>query len=158
MSKLCSKCKIQKDESCFGIKPALYDGLNLWCKTCANKASIKYRANLTPEKKAKIRFHQREYKNSIKGKLRGRDWAYKRKFGITLDQYNAMFQKQNGNCLICEVNQSILKYKLHIDHNHKTNKVRGLLCAECNRALGLMKDDLNIIMRAFNYIKEKDGK
>ena len=44
---------------------------------------------------------------------------------------------------------------LHIDHDHKTGKVRGLLCHGCNTAIGLMKDDVNILTKAIEYLKKE---
>ena len=77
----------------------------------------------------------------------------KKKYGITLEQYNQMFTNQNGNCAICGRNQSEFKTSLNIDHCHKTNKIRGLLCSNCNTALGLFNDDNVLLQKAINYNK-----
>lgn len=60
----------------------------------------------------------------------------KRLYGIDLNEYNRMFQIQGGCCAICKRHQSEFKYALHVDHNHKTKRVRGLLCWKCNSNVG----------------------
>ena len=77
-----------------------------------------------------------------------------KKHGITLDRYNDLFAQQKGKCAICGTHESQLSKKgLAIDHDHETNKVRGLLCGNCNRALGFFKDDIKNLKRAIRYIQ-----
>jgi hypothetical protein len=60
-------------------------------------------------------------------------------------------EKQNNTCAICG---NINTYKsMNVDHNHTTGEIRGLLCHTCNKALGLFKEDLNILTSACNYLK-----
>ncbi len=72
----------------------------------------------------------------------GRERAYAqktfRKYGILLDDYEKMLATQKGHCAICP--RKPLKKRLNIDHNHKTGKVRGLLCFPCNYAVGMLGD------------------
>lgn len=63
-----------------------------------------------------------------------RDLHYRKKYNITLIQYEQMFEAQGGVCAICGKPPG--KHALHVDHNHVTGKVRGLLCFSCNGALG----------------------
>ena len=74
--------------------------------------------------------------------------------GITKEQYQAVFESQDGLCAICEQppkdNES-----LAMDHNHNTNEFRGLLCKECNRALGLFGDNIDTLINAVNYLKQR---
>ena len=60
-----------------------------------------------------------------------------RDYGITIEQYNEMFEKQKGLCIICKKKSN---KTLHVDHNHKTKEVRGLLCYRCNSAIGYLDD------------------
>lgn len=61
------------------------------------------------------------------------------RYGVTLEDYSKMLEKQNFCCAICGKNQSEFKKALHVDHNHKTNKVRALLCWKCNYYLGIFE-------------------
>lgn len=56
-----------------------------------------------------------------------------KKYGITLRERQRMFKDQKGCCAICGKHESEFKRKLHVDHNHKSKQVRGLLCFMCNR-------------------------
>ena len=87
-------------------------------------------------------------------KLRQRKKELKRKYGITLEQYNQMFADQNGNCGICKRNQSEFTIALCVDHCHATGAVRGLLCMGCNTALGHLNDDPELVQSALNYLRK----
>ena len=78
----------------------------------------------------------------------------KRLYNLEPQQYNEMFQKQKGCCAICFSHNSNLKQGLCIDHCHKSEKVRKLLCNKCNQALGLFNEDINIMQTAIEYIKK----
>jgi hypothetical protein len=81
-------------------------------------------------------------------KIRNSD--LKKLYGITLDEYNAMSAAQGGKCCICEE----VEKTLCVDHDHKTGKVRALLCKACNVALGMFKDDVTIVANAARYLDE----
>lgn len=80
-----------------------------------------------------------------------------RNYGITLDDYERMLEEQQGKCRICLgegfVMASHHKMKLVVDHCHATGVVRGLLCHNCNRALGLLQDSTESLERALDYLK-----
>lgn len=78
--------------------------------------------------------------------------AYVRKsrYGLTPDQYSAMVSDQNSNCAICKAH-----YKLVVDHDHETGKVRGLLCHSCNRSLGGFKEDQAVLLQAIGYLQKR---
>lgn len=82
-------------------------------------------------------------------------WKYhlKRRFGITVEEYDAMLQKQNRVCYVCKNTQ---KRRLHVDHNHKTGAIRRLLCSGCNSALGHVREDIDRLTGLINYIREFD--
>jgi hypothetical protein len=96
-----------------------------------------------------------------KQRIYERKLDYRKKYGITLEQYNAMFANQNGCCLICNKHQKVLEKGLAVDHCHTTGKVRGLLCSNCNLMLGLAKDKTEILSNAIRYLntiaKDKNG-
>src|SRR5690606_5587543 len=74
-----------------------------------------------------------------------------REYGITLDDYFAMLERQGGVCAICH-QECQTRNSLAVDHCHETGRVRGLLCNRCNRALGLLRDDPEVIRRAASYL------
>ena len=74
----------------------------------------------------------------------------KRKYGISLSQYDELFEAQNGLCAICCKTQK--KKRLAVDHNHETGEIRGLLCDKCNRAIGLLGDSIGNLTRAIDYL------
>lgn len=71
----------------------------------------------------------------------------KSRYGITEVMYRKMIDIQNNECLICSAPAAV------IDHDHKTNEVRGILCAGCNRGLGAFKDSAESLMRAAAYLR-----
>ena len=76
--------------------------------------------------------------------------AYKRKsnYKITTKEYNNLVVQQKSKCATCpNVNK-----KLHVDHCHETGKVRGLLCSNCNTALGLVKENISTLTNLISYI------
>lgn len=81
-----------------------------------------------------------------------------RRRGITLDQLLAMEEQRNSRCDICGKEETVIGAhgavkSLSIDHDHKTGLVRGLLCNNCNRALGLFGDDAELLLMAVAYLK-----
>lgn len=75
-------------------------------------------------------------------------------YGITLEEHGKMFKKQKGKCIGCLRHQSKLTRVLGVDHDHKTGKVRGLLCNDCNQVLGRAKDDVKILKRLIKYLNK----
>ena len=68
--------------------------------------------------------------------------------------YDSMLESQNGVCKICNSSETGRGDQWFVvDHCHKTNKIRGLLCNTCNRALGLFKDDISYLEQAIHYLK-----
>jgi DNA anti-recombination protein RmuC len=90
-------------------------------------------------------------------KLRGAENHLKRVFGITLKQYRQMFKDQDGCCAICGISHNKLKVKLHVDHDHTTGKIRGLLCSICNISLGGFRDSPEILQKAIEYLIKHKG-
>lgn len=80
--------------------------------------------------------------------------ALRSNYGISLEEYNELLAKQNGKCAICEKESEFTKThsKLGVDHDHKTGKVRGLLCHRCNVGIGFLAEDLNRIYKVLDYL------
>jgi hypothetical protein len=90
--------------------------------------------------------------NPGKVKLYNKKSGLKRFYGITVEEYDLLFNKQEGKCLICDKHQSEFKRAFDVDHNHKTGIIRGLLCGGCNLLIGNAKEDVNILAQAINYL------
>lgn len=83
-----------------------------------------------------------------------RDGAYKRDFGISLNEYEALLNSQNGSCSICKSPETGLNTNhFAVDHDHESGRVRGLLCSGCNLGLGKFKDDPKLLRRAVEYLE-----
>jgi prolyl oligopeptidase PreP (S9A serine peptidase family) len=78
----------------------------------------------------------------------------KYEYGITLDQYNEMFKEQEGKCAICQRHQNKLTRTLCVDHNHKTNKVRALLCVTCNTDVSVVENRLEEMTNYLNKYRK----
>lgn len=104
-----------------------------------------YRAKLQADRRA---FHAR---HPEKGRQYARAYSFRKRFGITVEEYDAMVAAQGGRCAICR-GENTRGVRLPVDHNHKTGKVRGLLCERCNLALGQFGDDPQLLERAIAYL------
>jgi dCMP deaminase len=71
-------------------------------------------------------------------------------YGLTIAQYDIMSERQGNVCAICKQTEPV--GNLVVDHDHKTGKVRGLLCNKCNRAIGSLQDDISVIRSASLYL------
>ncbi len=135
--KVCYRCKKKKPISGFSKNKSQPDGYQLYCKPCKQEK-------------------QREYYTSDKGRLHIRKMNLKWTYGITLEQYNEMFEQQNGVCAICgKLETAILNNavkRLSVDHNHKTGKVRALLCHTCNMYVGMVENK-QLVKRINKYLK-----
>lgn len=96
--------------------------------------------------------HYKKYKDRILNDVKAKDSYYKRKYGITFDRYNEMLKEQNGVCAICF--KPPKNRRLAVDHNHKSGKVRKLLCWMCNNVLGRWYDNPQRFERAAEYLRE----
>lgn len=84
--------------------------------------------------------------------------AIQKKYNLTIEDYYELLKQQQGNCAICNTNLLKQTRKPHIDHDHKTNTVRGLLCANCNMGIGHLRDDYRICLNAVMYLKRHNDK
>jgi hypothetical protein len=131
------------------------------CKQCKAEQHRQWRAkdpehvkewhreyNQMPERKAAHTNRQRHYYYKDP---QGRRARAMREKGLSVDEYDAMLARQNGVCAICG---TVCKSgrALAVDHDHITGEVRGLLCMNCNRAIGWLNDDPDLIMRAAEYV------
>ena len=144
--KQCSKCAHYLDWDCFARRKL--DGkvyLRSSCKACNKITTDKWIEN-------NKEYYQKLKKESQK-LLHHNHKKYERR-GITKEQYDIVFEAQEGLCAICKQPPKNT-HALAMDHNHKTNEFRGLLCKECNRALGLFCDNIDVLTNAVIYLKER---
>ena len=84
---------------------------------------------------------------------RRREYLLKQRFGITESEYHDLLEKQHGACALCGSSDPKGRWdRLHVDHDHQTGRVRGLLCFWCNTALGKLGDDAESLLRAYRYV------
>ena len=103
-----------------------------------NKDKIKNRSKIYNAKSVDIR----------------REYLLKKTFKISLSDYNSILENQNFSCKICLRKADTFKKNLSVDHCHKTEKIRGLLCDGCNRSLGVFKDSVENLERAIEYLNK----
>lgn len=150
MNKVCSKCNLSKDPSEF---PKQKHGRV--CKLCRNKQQKDWRTRNPGKysiysKRWQVKYPDR-YKASTKKwekANRTKDYLLQYRYGITEKQFEEIATSQNSSCAICHDGDR----ELVVDHDHVTNQVRGLLCKPCNMALGLLRDNPDIIHSAKEYI------
>jgi hypothetical protein len=133
-NRTCTKCRKIKSIEEFGRDSSRKSGYGWICLICnRGKSDGYYQRN---KKARQIATIERRNRNPEKFK----DWALRRKFGITLEQYNQMRAEQANLCAICrQPENKVVRHRLYnlaVDHDHETGDVRGLLCADCNLALG----------------------
>ena len=140
--KTCCKCKEDKPLSGFHKNKATADGLQKTCKDCQSVYS----------KLPHVRERQKAYYQKTKRAHINRN--LQQKYGITYDDYDALFAKQEGKCAICGTKDPGGKGRFHVDHCHTTGAVRGLLCHHCNTMLGLAKDSTETLNKAISYLND----
>ena len=99
-----------------------------------------------------IRAKQKKYNRENPEKRKNA--ILKNVYGITLEQYNQIFEKQKGKCAICKRHQKELTRTLCVDHNHKTKQVRGLLCVTCNTDVSVVENRLKEMLRYLNKYRK----
>jgi len=108
------------------------------------------------KEKLKERFKLYKLNNPEKIKLAYRKNALKKRYKLTIEEYNEMYRKQESKCGICGIHENQITKKLNIDHDHRTGKSRELLCQKCNIALSYFENfDIKPFMEYLNKHKEK---
>jgi hypothetical protein len=114
--------------------------------------------NARPDVRAKriARTKQWHLDNPERSKYLIRKSHLKKKFGITVEEYDRMFAEQGRCCAICGGTKSFAKRDghFHVDHCHKTGKIRGILCQACNVTLGKMDERPDLLRLAADYLEK----
>jgi hypothetical protein len=142
----CPNCNVVRLARSDVVKKALKERNEFWCLPCRNKTRVHKPRKYVGTKEERIKQASKNWR--VKNPEKVLDKRYKERYGISLVEYQAMLDKQKNRCAICDIEE-----KLVVDHNHKTNEVRGLLCHGCNCAIGLLKDDSTILQNAITYLK-----
>lgn len=79
------------------------------------------------------------------------------RYGLTLEEFDARLLAQGGGCAICGIKKNQLARDFHVDHNHETGQVRGLLCFACNTGIGKLGDDPDLLEAAAAYLRLHSG-
>ena len=128
-------------------------GASYYGNPCKYGHTLKYKSTQRCVE-CKRRDANRHYKVAEPGHWRATRLIHK--FGISVSDYEAMLAKQNNGCGICG-NSCSTGRKLAVDHDHVTGRVRGLLCAACNHAIGKFKDDPDLMQKAIEWVRKPAG-
>jgi hypothetical protein len=131
--KRCPKCGVRKKRSEYWNDASRPDGITAYCKLCKAKVT-----------NAHVSKNIEYYKKSWREKD-----LYK-KYNLSMDEFENMLKSQDYKCQICK--RSLEKYSA-VDHDHKTGKIRGLLCRKCNLGLGAAKDSTEVLENMIKYLE-----
>lgn len=136
--KTCTVCKTDKPIDHYHNNKRTKDGKSYRCKDC--------------DREARRGWSER---NPERSKQSSRERMLKHKYGIDLDDYDRLLTDQGGVCAICKCGPDSPRVagSFAVDHCHITGGVRGLLCNQCNRAIGMMDDDMFIVATAADYLQ-----
>jgi hypothetical protein len=149
MEKTCTKCLLTKNIEEFPLHKNYKGGRSTWCIACHNDQGRRW-SKENPEKR-----NEKDKARNKRNPDKKRNSKLKQLYGITLIEFTDMSIKQNDKCLICGKHKLDNKNsKLFVDHCHKTGKIRGLICDRCNKCLGLMEDDIELLQGAIEYLKK----
>ena len=132
MIKRCSSCKTEKEISQFNKSKSKKFGVHNQCRQCA-------------------RLWKPTLEALAKAKQKTKEWNRLKTSGFTQEEYEAKLKEQNYRCAICGTTDSG-PMDFHADHDHNTNQKRGILCHKCNTGLGLLKDNVETLCAAIEYL------
>jgi hypothetical protein len=146
----CKKCNTWKllEEYPKNKNSAL--GIFSYCSECSNKLGREHHKKNRAKGTEGWEKHRKDYRNRY----------YKNTYGITLAQFEEIFEAQDYKCAICFCPLDIdgESSKAHLDHNHTTGKIRQILCVRCNKGIGYLQEDTDIMQSAIDYINlHKEG-
>ncbi|MFF1767191.1 endonuclease VII domain-containing protein [Streptomyces sp. NPDC058249] len=177
--KRCSRCKERKPRTAFASNKPLRDGLQAYCRTCAaahhqerqlaKGRNVRPRVDVPDGHKfcrgcGEIKPHSEWHRNASASDglatcckackaIRGREGHLKRQYGMTEAERDEMIASHMGLCVIC-----LKAPAVHVDHCHETGRVRGVLCFNCNSAIGKLGDDPDAVRRAAAYLEGSSWK
>ena len=153
--KKCTKCGVEKPLSEFNKNKSKKDGFQSSCKICHRLQS---KDHYSLNKPKRWEYAKNYYKSNIeKIKCQDKQRWLRKKYNMDETDFLRIKKQQNGKCAICfsELKNGFL---VHIDHDHKTGIVRGVLCRWCNTGLGHFRDSEENLKSALKYLKKYSGK
>ena len=161
--KVCKKCGLSKPLEDFYRAAGMRDGRRNDCKVCdlaakrqryladpqAAIARVKRWQQANPDR---VNVYHRARRAEPATKKAERSGYLKRKYGITVEQYDELLASQGGRCAICR-REPRPDISLHLDHDHESGQLRGILCFRCNNALGDFDDDPTLLQAALGYLR-----
>ena len=130
--KRCSTCKAEKPFEAFNKSKSGKFGRHNQCRDCAKKWK--------PSPEQRMRYNKRT-----------REWNRKKLSGFTSDEFESKLKEQDYKCAICFTDDPGAT-NWHADHDHNTGQKRGVLCHKCNTGLGLLKDSVEVLCAAIDYL------
>lgn len=153
-TRTCRSCWTNFPLERFGKNIDLAEGRNYECKGCAVKRTTAYYADPqfgVTRREAKALNRRQGYLADPGKKHHRNRTTTLLKYKLTMDDYTALLDKQNGACSICGGPPTQTSFC--VDHDHVTGAVRGLLCKPCNTAIGNLKDDAELVRKALKYLE-----
>lgn len=158
----CTECRIEYRNNTGYMNNYYHANMKKWED---RQSTTKYKEEKNKARRMKYATDE-EFRNKHKKQVKEYQSTHKdvrmaqrlKKYGITIEEYNSLLEKQNGKCAICGAaigdNSG---NRLYVDHNHKTGKVRGLLCSACNFGIGKFKDSPELLKKAAIYLEGENG-
>jgi len=152
--KRCGVCKEVKSVDAFGVRKGRRNGrgINSTCKACVVRRMGEW-AKANPDK---MKAHSAKWWK--KDSRRNKGYMYKRFYGMTVEDYEIMLEKQDHKCAICGTHEDNQARSMAVDHSHKTGLVRGLLCFPCNSGMGSLGDSIDNLKKAITYLEAAEVK
>jgi hypothetical protein len=160
----CYRCRVTKVESLFHRCKKNKTGRHTICIECSKMEKAAYyrsekAVRLRKERQPEIVAWRAQYNNNPINKEKRRDAHYKHKYGVTLEEFRSILERQHHRCVVCgeSPSKSTQKKFWNLDHDHDTDKVRGVLCTPCNLTLGVAKESIPRLQRCLAYLRFHKG-
>lgn len=147
MIRICTRCRVPQPLNGFAKNRCAPGGRSLWCRSCRAQYKREWRRT-NPE-----RARAQDRRRNLRRKGTSGDYKRLKQYGLSRDAFQFLLRLQRSACAVCQmVFGNTKSLGPHVDHDHSTGRVRGLLCNNCNRALGLLNDSPSVLIAAAEYL------